>query len=471
MLQVQEHSQRPLTTAHLAQTMTLLALSNLELRETIQTELASNPALELIDKRVCPGCRRPLERPGPCPVCSLRNGNDEPVVFLSPRESIRFSKASRLEEDLPDREPAAPEDLSTYVLQQLAAELLPEDRSLAAYVLSSLDEDGFLPDHPAMIARTTRSMPSQVTRVLDLITRADPPGLASEGPRQALLVQLDLLEDMVPNATLARRMLEETFSELGRREYDVIAKRLDASSHSVRQAADFIQQNLNPYPARSYWGSGKQRQSADPNVYHNPDIQISPSSSDDDGPLQVEIFSAHRGWLRVNPLFREAVKQKHESISEDWSQHLERAALFVKCLQQRNQTMRRMMKILVSEQRDFILHGPRHLHPMTRAKLAERLEVHESTVSRAVAHKSVALPDGRIIPLARFFDRSLPIRDTIREIIELEQKPLTDDQIAEKLNDEGIQVARRTVAKYRAMEGILPARLRHKQRSESKSKV
>jgi RNA polymerase sigma-54 factor len=73
--------------------------------------------------------------------------------------------------------------------------------------------------------------------------------------------------------------------------------------------------------------------------------------------------------------------------------------------------------------------------------------------------------------MARFFDRSLPVRDTIREIIELEQKPLTDEQIVEILNDEGIQVARRTVAKYRAMEGILPARLRHKQRPKSKTKV
>jgi RNA polymerase sigma-54 factor len=451
--------------------MTLLALSNLELRETIQTELASNPALELLDKRICPGCRRPLERPGPCPVCSLHNGDDEPVVFLSPRESIRISSSPRLEDGPVDREPAAPEDLNTYILQQLAAELLPEDRSLAAYVLSSLDEDGFLSDHPALIARTTRCMPSQVLRVLELISHADPPGLASEGPRQALLVQLELLKDLAPNVKLARRMLDETFSELGRREYDIIAKRLDAPSHSVRQAAEFIQQNLNPYPARAYWGSGKQPQSADPNVYHNPDIQITPSSTDDEGPLLVEIFSPYRGWLRVNPLFRKAVKQQDENVSEDWSEHLERASLFVKCLQQRNQTMRRLMKILVSEQQAFILHGPQHLQSMTRAKLAERLGVHESTISRAVAHKSVALPDGRIIPLARFFDRSLPVRDTIREIVKHEQKPLTDDQIVKILETKGIQVARRTVAKYRAMEGILPARLRHKQRSDSKSKV
>jgi RNA polymerase sigma-54 factor len=447
--------------------MTLLALSNLELRETIQAELAANPALELLDERVCPGCRRPLKRAGPCPKCSLRNGNDEPIVFLSPRESILKPRASGDEDALADREPAAPEDLSIHVMQQLAAELQPEDRSLAAYVLSSLDEDGFLPDHPVMIARTTRTMPSQVSRVLELISRADPPGLATEGPRQALLVQLDLLQDMTPHSDVARAMLEDTFSELGRREYEAIAKRLGTNSDKVRKAAEFIQQNLNPYPARSYWGSGKHRAGADPNVYHSPDIQISQSTSDNKGPLQVEIFSPFRGWLRVNPLFREAAKQSDGEASEDWAQHLERASLFVKCLQQRNQTMRRMMKILVTEQQDFILNGPQKLIPMTRAKLAERLEVHESTISRAVAHKSIALPDGRIIPLARFFDRSLPVRDRIREIVKFEEKPLTDDKIVEVLRRDGIKVARRTVAKYRSMEGILPARLRHKEETVS----
>ena len=100
---------------------------------------------------------------------------------------------------------------------------------------------------------------------------------------------------------------------------------------------------------------------------------------------------------------------------------------------------------------------------MTRAKLADKLEVHESTVSRAVANKGVALPDGRIIPLARFFDRSLSVRDRIKEIVNSEKKPLTDDQIADILQHQGVKIARRTVAKYRTIEGILPARLRKQQ--------
>jgi len=124
--------------------------------------------------------------------------------------------------------------------------------------------------------------------------------------------------------------------------------------------------------------------------------------------------------------------------------------------------MRKLMEQIVARQREFILEGDRKLSPMTRAELATRIGVHESTVSRAVANKGIALPDGRIIPLARFFDRSLSIRDRIKELVGQERKPLTDDEIASALSQDGVQIARRTVAKYRSIEGILPARLRKK---------
>jgi RNA polymerase sigma-54 factor len=128
--------------------------------------------------------------------------------------------------------------------------------------------------------------------------------------------------------------------------------------------------------------------------------------------------------------------------------------------------MRRMLEILVRQQREFILNGDRFLEPMTRARLATEIGVHESTISRAVSHKSVALPDGRIIPLDRFFDRSLSVRDRIKEMVNQEPRPLTDDEIVDRLRRVGIQVARRTVAKYRAIEGILPARLRHRKKDQ-----
>jgi RNA polymerase sigma-54 factor len=462
MLQTQDQSLRPLTTAHLAQTMSLLTLPNQELRDRILAELASNPALELVEERVCPTCRRRLANPGPCPACSRPSTEDGPIVFLSARDSAAPPRSGGLEEAPLDREPAAPESLGEHVLAQLAADLLPEDRRLAAYILASLDEDGFTQDPPAFIARATRSTLEQVDRVLRMIARADPPGLATEGPREALIAQLDLLGTDDPRVELARRILKETFAELGRREFERIAERLGARPEAVRQAADFIRDNLNPYPARAFWGSGRQPAPADPNVYHNPDIQISHNPNGGPGSLVVEVFAPLSGWLRVNPMFRQAMAQAGEGHSDEWSQDLERASLFVKCLQQRNNTVRRLMEILVTGQAEFILKGDRHLRPLTRARVAEQIGVHESTVSRAVAHKSIALPDGRIIPLAKFFDRSLSVRDRVKEIVEHEARPLTDDEIVEMLDREGIQVARRTIAKYRAMEGILPARLRQR---------
>ncbi len=460
--QVQEHSLRPLTTAHLAQTMSLLVLSNAELQEKVDAELASNPALELLEERRCPSCGRALAIQGPCPICSLgdRRG-EEPIVFLSPRESYRPA-APRWEDAPLDQEPIAPESLAFHVIQQLAADLSPQERQLAAYILSSLDEDGFLREPVALIARASRRPLSQVQRVIDLIAHVDPPGLATQGPREALLVQLDSYDSRLPSVELARRVLRETFHELGRRDFDAIARKLNTRPHRVKQALEFIHNNLNPYPGRAFWGSGRQPAKADPNVYHTPDIQISRNPSDPDGPLMVEIFTPVAGWLRVNPLFKEAIAQANGNGSEEWQRHLERATLFVKCLKQRNNTMRRLMEILVAHQREFILRGDRYLKPLTRARLAQIIGVHESTISRAVSHKSVQLPDGRIIPLSRFFDRSLSVRDRVKEIIAQETKPLTDDMISAILEKEGIKVARRTVAKYRAMEGILPARLRAK---------
>jgi RNA polymerase sigma-54 factor len=114
----------------------------------------------------------------------------------------------------------------------------------------------------------------------------------------------------------------------------------------------------------------------------------------------------------------------------------------------------------VAYQQDFMTRGDRYLKPLTRAQLADALGVHESTVSRAVAGKIVQLPNGRLIPLARFFDRAAPIKEAIKELIAQEDEPLSDRAIAEKLAQQGYRVARRTVTKYRNALNILPSSLR-----------
>ena len=120
------------------------------------------------------------------------------------------------------------------------------------------------------------------------------------------------------------------------------------------------------------------------------------------------------------------------------------------------------MRRLAIVQRRFILDGDANLVSVTRASFAKDLNVHESTISRAVSYKTLQLPNGKIIPIAKFFDRSLPVRTAVKEIIASEDKPLSDSKVAELLEKRGYCVARRTVAKYRTMEGILPAYLRAK---------
>ena len=128
--------------------------------------------------------------------------------------------------------------------------------------------------------------------------------------------------------------------------------------------------------------------------------------------------------------------------------------------------MQRLMEIITRIQKEYIVNGEKFLEPLTRAEVSKTLEVHESTISRAVSNKSVQLPTGQIIPMGTFFDKSLGIRATLREIIEGEtkDKPYSDSDLVEKLKKQGHKIARRTVAKYRSMEGILPAHLRKKER-------
>ena len=164
--------------------------------------------------------------------------------------------------------------------------------------------------------------------------------------------------------------------------------------------------------------------------------------------------------LRVNSLFRNALQDAPKENIEKWKDDLEQANLLIKCIQQRNNTIQRLMFFLVVLQRDFILKGDKFLQPITRAKVADELGVHESTISRAVSSKTVQLPNGKIIPLGQLFDRSLHIRAVIRQMVKTEKEILTDTQIASQLATQGHKIARRTVAKYRSMEGILPAHLR-----------
>jgi RNA polymerase sigma-54 factor len=468
LLQRHVTSTRPMTTAHLAQTMTLLGLTAVELRQKIEAELSSNPALELVEERRCPHCRRLLPGGMQCPVCSQPKNlqPDQPIVFVSPREDFYSYTGARSEQVSDDAYALSPmeEDLSQYVLRQVAPELKVTDRPIAAHILTSLNEDGLLAVPPVEIARFHHVPLSHVQQVLYLIQRADPIGVGSPTPKEALLVQLEVLSETRHVPELAAQAIEKGMNLLSRRRYQELGAILGINTSRAREIARFIGDNLHPFPGRTHWGESNLPSNNSENrkeVYYCPDIIISKQSDSENSPLIVEIAMPIWGTLRVNPLFKEALQEAPPEKAEHWRADIDRAVLLVKCLQQRNHTIVRLMEQLTVLQRKYILLGSAHLLPITRAYISKELNVHESTVSRAVSGKAVQLPNGHIVSLATFFDRSLHIRTALKRIIEKESHPLSDTEIGELLASQGHCVARRTVAKYRSMEGILPAHLRN----------
>jgi RNA polymerase sigma-54 factor len=466
LLQNQKTLLRPQTTAHLAQTMALLELTTAELHQKVEAELARNPALELIDEFRCPTCHKLLHGNKPCPTCTntLAGSPEQPIVYLSCHEDF-FARPNpgkypdELPDDnfAPDREP-----LPAYILRQIGPELPVDDRPIAVHILTSLDEDGLLTIKPVEVALYYHLPLARVEKILSLIQHADPLGVGSLSPKDALLIQLETLSETLAVPPLAERAIQAGIELLSPHHLPELAKHLNIPVSQARDIVRFISDNLNPFPARAHWGDQTNAGSADgqDNTFHFPDIIISRASDNEDTPLVVEIAMPFYGTLRVNPLFREAIHQAPSEKSELWQGDLEQATLLVKCLQQRNHTIVRLMQKLVVIQREFILYGDAYLKPITRADLAEELAVHESTMSRAVSDKAVQLPNRRIVPLSMFFDRSLHIRTALKQIIDQEAYTLSDSQIAVLLSGMGFPVARRTVAKYRAIEGILPAHLR-----------
>ena len=448
--------------AHLAQTMTLLGLTLEELQQKIDSELASNPALELLEERICPMCKRPLPPNGPCPICSqpASSESEDPIVFISPREDFYTGSASSTGE-VPE-EPFVSEsiDLPSYVLRQAAAELATEDRLLAAYILTHLDEDGFLTTTPLEVARYHHRLPSEIIELIEKLKRCDPVGVCSANPTEAMLTQVEVLSENMSVPALTREVVANHLHQMSQHHYPEIARALGTSSQQIQKIATFISENLNPFPARAHWGDVRNPNSSDSLVFHQPDILIYHLNENPANPLVVEIILPIRGTLRVNPLFKSSLKQLEQDKTEEWRGDIEKANLLIKCIQQRSNALRLLLEKLVVIQKEYILHGDLDMKPLTRAQIAGLLDMHESTISRAVSSKTVQLPNKKIVPLSIFFDRSLSYRTLIKQMIEDEDHAMSDSEIQGLLKEQGIEIARRTVAKYRSMEGILPGNLR-----------
>lgn len=462
MYQSQNQETRIQASAHLAQTMTMLGMSSEEIREKIEGELAKNPFLELVEDRVCPTCKRKLPENGKCPICSnpQLDHEAENIIFVTPRDEYSYGGGTAAAEpyrDEPDYDSAQSEDLATYVLKQVGPDLNDQQKLIAAYLLNSLDSDGFITADVLETAQYYHVMPSDVEEVIEIIQHADPLGVGSRDLKEALLVQLKRISDYVNVPPHTQELIETCFENLTHGKNREIAKLLNITVRQVNIIEKFIGDNLNPYPARAHWGgtvAGKSTQDLSTVIYHEPDIVIYYMNERPENPLVVEIVMPISGYLRVNNYFKKELKNAPDDRVEEWRNDLDKANLLVKSLYQRNNTMSDLMTILVNRQEEYIRKGEEYLLPLTRAQIAVEMGVHESTISRAVSNKTVQLPNRKVVALSSFFDRSLNVRTVLKELIQNEKKPLSDAKLVTLLNERGFSVARRTVAKYRLMEGI-----------------
>ena len=450
-------------TTHIIVTTNLLTLTNVELESYIETELANNPALEMDESRLCPRCGRRVEKP-PCPHCMqelLAGAVSRVETGTRPRETQSGDYGS--DDYDPMERLVQPVRLADHVLDQLRPQLDRTSFPVAAYLVEALDSRGFLTVTLEQAAHALDLSVDVVERVLAMMQLMDPVGVGSRNPRECLLRQLEALPDTAGVSLLrpvAHRILDEYWEEFLHARWAEIPLPAD----EVLEAVELIRSNLTPYPALADWEQGAARQQcpADPSHYSRPDMAI---YYDGDGRLAVEIFSIRSSWLHLSPSFRQMLQSANGNRQDSWVEMAESARLLIKCLGQRQQTLQRAVEWLITYQDRAIREGDAFMQELTRTQLAHEIGVHEATVSRAIMGKTAAMPDGRIVPLSHFFESGMSIKETIRQMISEEDKPLSDSAIAKRLKILGQPIARRTVAKYRNMLGILPVHLRVRQRT------
>ena len=299
----------------------------------------------------------------------------------------------------------------------------------------------------------------EAERLLEVIQRFDPDGVGARSVQECILIQLRQLDQA---GGLPYRIVEEHFDALIHHRWNDVARALGITPRAVQDAADEIA-HLDPKPGLKY--------SADPEQYVIPDLIVEKI----DGEYLVFVNDTSLPRLRISRSYREVAKDRSKFTGENKefiSSKLNSANWMIQAIEQRRQTMLKVMSFIVDRQREFLERGVQYLRPLTLREVADHIEMHESTVSRVTNQKYVQTPRG-VYSLKYFFSSGLAttsgedisargVRDKIKGLVAGEEstKPLTDQAIVQLLKVDGVKIARRTVAKYRDQLGILPARMR-----------
>jgi RNA polymerase sigma-54 factor len=445
----------------------ILQMSSVELQEAIAQELDENPALEMQELPSCPICGHPVVG-NYCTECMPRKNDADGEELRLSADDLPGDGASRTRDEDDEFDPIARAEadftLEDHLTWNLHALLPSRLHPVADHVIGALDSSGFLTQTDAEIADATGVSVADVEEVLAAMKGLEPIGIGSRSITESLLAQVEYLREQAEMAIPdhADAVIGHHLADLGERRFREVAAAVGATQREVIAVWEFVKGNLNPYPTSAFTaavnGDGSRS-------IIRPDVLI----REIDGELRVEVVESRRFSLRVAPIYSSlSSKLRSNETTEAEKQHVRqyvgRAKFFIDNINRRRATIQRIAECLVERQRDYLLHGVQRLVPLTRAEVGELIGMHESTVSRATAEKFVMIPTGEVVPFSHFFTASLGTKDQIRRMIEAEDatRPLSDQEIADALADEGIALARRTVAKYRDELQILPARLRHR---------
>lgn len=468
---VQKQTQRLVITQDLRQSIELLPLSNLELSEKIEQELMENPLLEA-------AADSGESEPQPAGADDSA-GSDSPVETA--KEALRGETEADLEwwressgsgdgAERSDRKQqflentiTASESLGDHLLEQLRfADVSDGDMLAGEILISAIDNHGFIKERLEDLFEEGDALEAG-KRVLGLIQGLDPVGCGARDIPETLLIQARTLR---PDDTSTHTILRDHFVDLEKLNYKRIEKEAGLTREQVEESLKFIK-TLEPYPGTLY--------SARRPDYVVPDILVMEIGEK----LEVIINDEWMPRLSINQDYSSLLKGDSNVAQGDrdfLQQRLNSAVWLLKSIRQRRQTLYKVTRSIADLQAEFFRKGPGHLIPLTLREVAELVELHESTVSRITSNKYVQTRWG-VHELKYFFSSSLKsssgqegkhsartIQDRIRQLVSDEDpnSPLSDQEIVEAIEKEGVQIARRTVAKYRQIQNILPADRRKK---------
>jgi RNA polymerase sigma-54 factor len=459
----------------------LLQLNTLALEQRIKTELELNPILEEVAEQEMEMSQE-VEKPE-------KDSDEEKDEYDSDGEEFDLEDYMNDESDYDsdklnksnDEEtyqPIAParESLSEHLINQLRMlDLSEEMQILGEEIIGNLDEDGYLKRALKEIVSELEmfdhiSIPEEeAEKLLKMIQVFDPVGIACRSLQECLLVQLKNIPHDPYYAYLAEQLLIKHFDDFTKRRFDSIKQKMELSDETLKTTIELIQ-GLNPKPGEGNIQSEQNNQITPDFLIEKVDDNLIITLNDKTLP-SVTLSRHYLEMFNSNKKTRKA-SDREKNTYKFLREKFESAKWFIACIQQRRETLMKIMQAIVEKQYEFFERGPKFLKPMIYKDIAEEINMDISTISRVVNGKYVQSPMG-IHELKYFFSEGLAtdtgeevsnkhIKERLKELIEGEDKnsPYSDDRLAEMLNEEGIHIARRTVAKYREQLRLPIARLR-----------